>query len=61
MLIVSGIIIWAIIQIPYIGKLISLIISVLGLGILVASILHKKSKKEEVVIKNKVTKKIDKE
>ena len=48
MLIVTGIVIWAIIQIPYIGGLISFIISVLGLGILVASILPKKDDKKEV-------------
>lgn len=52
MLIVSGIVIWAITKIPFIGGLISFIISVLGLGILVASILPKKSKKEEVVTEN---------
>lgn len=52
MLIVSGIVIWAITKIPFIGGLISFIILVLGLGILVASILPKKSKKEEVVTEN---------
>ena len=45
MLVVSGIVIWAITQIPYIGGFVSVIISILGLGILVASILPKKSKK----------------
>lgn len=57
MLIVSGIVIWAITQIPYIGGLISVIISVLGLGILVASILPKNSKKDEVITENKNAKK----
>lgn len=61
MLIVSGIIIWAITQLPYIGALISVIISILGLGILVASILPKKSEKDEIVTGNENTKKIDKE
>lgn len=63
MLIVSGIVIWVITQIPYIGGLVSFIISVLGLGILVASILPKKSekdsKKDEVISENKDDKKID--
>lgn len=49
MLILSGIVIWAITQIPYIGGFISFIISVLGLGILVASILPKNSKKEQTI------------
>ena len=60
MLIVSGIVIWLITQIPYIGGLISFIISVLGLGILVASILPKKSEKAQVVTENKDAKEIDK-
>lgn len=63
MLIVSGIVIWAVTQIPYIGGLVSFIISVLGLGILVASILPKKSekdsKKDDVISENKDDKKID--
>lgn len=45
MLIVSSIIICIITQIPYVGEIISFIITVLGLGILVASILSKKVKK----------------
>ncbi len=49
MLIASGIVIWAITKIPYIGGLISVIISVIGLGILVASILPKKAIKTEKV------------
>lgn len=49
MLIASGIVIWAITKIPYIGGLISFIISVIGLGILVASILPKKAIKTEEV------------
>lgn len=44
MLIVSGIVVWAITEIPYIGGLASFVILVLGLGILVASIIPKKSK-----------------
>ena len=70
MLILSGIVIWAIALIPYIGGLVSFIISVLGLGILVAAILPKKaeknaendskkdSEKVEVITDNK---KLDKE
>lgn len=61
MLIVSGIVIWLITQIPYVGGFISFIITVLGLGILVASILPKKSKKDEIVVENNDTKKIDEE
>ena len=61
MLIVTGIVVWALTQIPYIGGFISFIISVLGLGILVASILPKKSEKEEIVVKNENDTKIDKE
>lgn len=61
MLIVSGIVIWVITQIPYIGALISFVITVLGLGILVASMLPKKSKEDskenEIVIENENTKK----
>lgn len=61
MLIVSGIIICVLTQIPYIGGLISFIITVLGLGILVDSMLPKKSKKNQVVTENKDAKEIDKE
>lgn len=60
MLIISGIVIWVLTQIPYIGEFISFIISVLGLGILVSSILPKKSKNEEIIVKNEETE-IDKE
>ena len=45
MLIVSGIVVWGITQIPYIGGLISFIISILGLGILVSTIVPEKAKK----------------
>lgn len=48
MLIVSGIIIWVISQLPYIGGLVSFIITILGLGILITSILPKKYSKNEV-------------
>ena len=44
MLIVSVIVIWAVTQIPYIGGFVSFTISVLGLGILVSSILPKRTK-----------------
>lgn len=45
-LIISGIIIWAITQIPYVGTIISLIITILGLGILTYSIVPKRESKE---------------
>ena len=64
MLILSGIVIWAITLIPYIGGLVSFIITVLGLGILVASILPKKAEKnaeDDSKTENKDNKKIDKE
>lgn len=48
MLIVSGIIIWALTQLPYVGWVISLIITIIGLGILVKSIIPKKAPKNEV-------------
>lgn len=60
MLVVSGIVIWILTQLPYIGGLVSFIISVLGLGILVASILPEKMKKHEETLK-KEEKKEDKE
>lgn len=46
LLIVSGIIIWAIAQIPFVGAIISFIITILGLGILTYSIIPKKENKE---------------
>lgn len=46
MLIASGIVIYVITKLPYVGALISFIISVLGLGLLVASILPKKLKND---------------
>ena len=49
MLIVSGIVVWILTQIPYIGGVISFITTILGLGILVISLFPKKSKKDEVV------------
>lgn len=49
MLIVSGIVVWILTQIPYIGVVISFITTILGLGILVISLFPKKSKKDEVV------------
>ncbi len=45
MLILSGSAIWILTQLPYIGGIISLIVTILGLGILVVSILPKKSSK----------------
>ena len=45
MLIVSGVIVWVISELPYIGALVSFIIAVLGLGVLVSAILPKKVKK----------------
>ena len=39
MLILSGLIIWLLTQIPYVGIVISLIITILGLGILICSVL----------------------
>ena len=47
MLIVSGIVVWVLTKLPYIGWIISLAITILGLGILVASILPKKAEKIE--------------
>lgn len=45
MLIIAAIIIWILTQVPYIGTIISFIITTLGLGILVYSILPKKCTK----------------
>lgn len=53
MLIISGFVVWGLTQLPYIGGLISFIITVLGLGILVASIIPKKVKKNEKTLENK--------
>lgn len=61
MLIVSSIVIWLITKVPYIGGLVSFIISVLGLGILVNSILPKKDKKNEVIVENEDDSKKDEE
>lgn len=52
MLIVTGIVIWVLTQLPYIGGLISFIMIVIGLGILVTSILPKKQKSDKEVIEN---------
>lgn len=49
LLIVSGMVIWAISQIPYVGSIISFITTVLGLGILTCSIIPKKSTKKETI------------
>ena len=45
MLIVTGIIVWVITELPYIGGIVAFIISVLGLGVLISSILPKREKK----------------
>ncbi len=44
MLVVSGIIIWVIITLPYIGGIASLIINILGLGVLISYLLPNKFK-----------------
>ena len=49
MLIVSSIIVWVICELPYIGGIITFIISVLGLGVLVSAILPKKSEKTKKI------------
>ena len=45
MLIVTGIIVWVITELPFIGGIVAFIISVLGLGVLISSILPKREKK----------------
>ena len=61
MLIVSGIIVWVVSELPYIGGIVSFVISVLGLGVLVSSILPKKAEKDVKVKETKKdTKKIEK-
>lgn len=45
MLIVSGIIIWVLTKLPYVGGILSFVVTILGLGILVSAILPKKIKK----------------
>ena len=47
LLIVTGIIVWVITELPYIGGVVAFIISVLGLGVLISSILPKREKKTE--------------
>lgn len=53
MLIISGIIIWVLSNLPYVGWIISIITSILGLGILICSIIPKKNKTEEKTITDK--------
>ena len=50
MLIVTGIIIWVLKELPYIGSVVSFVITILGLGILVTALLPKKktSNKKEI-------------
>ena len=45
MLIVSGIIVWVICELPFIGGIASFIITVLGFGVLVSTLLPKRVKK----------------
>ena len=52
-LVASSIVIWLLTLIPYVGGLISFIITILGLGIIVISIIPIKAKKEKVVEENK--------
>ena len=47
MLIVSGIIVWVLSTLPYVGFVISIITSILGLGILICSIIPRKNKIEQ--------------
>ena len=42
MLIVTGIIVWVLKELPYIGSVVSFVITILGLGILVTALLPKK-------------------
>lgn len=63
MLIVSGIVIWILTKIPYVGGLLSFIITAIGLGILVVSILPKKlisNSSTENIEKTKKTTKVEK-
>ena len=59
MLIVSGVIVWVISELPYVGGIVSFIISVLGLGVLVSAILPKKAKKASDTDEVKETTKTD--
>ena len=59
MLIVSGVIVWVISELPYVGGIVSFIISVLGLGVLVSAILPEKAKKASDTDKDKETTKTD--
>lgn len=59
MLIVSGVIVWVISELPYVGGIVSFIISVLGLGVLVSAILPEKAKKASDTDKVKKTTKTD--
>ena len=59
MLIVSGVIVWVISERPYVGGIVSFIISVLGLGVLVSAILPKKAKKVSDTNEVKETTKTD--
>lgn len=56
MLIVFGIIVWVVSELPYIGVIVSFIITILGLGVLVSTILPKKSKKDSKIEVEKVEK-----
>jgi len=50
MLILSAIIVWALTSIPYAGAVISFVITILGLGILVSSIVPKREPKHETTV-----------
>ena len=58
-LMVSGVIVWVISELPYVGGIVSFIISVLGLGVLVSAILPKKAKKASDTNEVKETTKTD--
>ncbi|MBQ2937959.1 MAG: hypothetical protein IJE05_03655 [Clostridia bacterium] len=53
MLILSGFIIWLLTQIPYVGIAVSFIITILGLGILICSIIPNKNKIKKISETNK--------
>lgn len=52
-LVASSIVIWLLTLIPYVGSLISFILTILGLGIIIISIIPIKAKKEKIVEENK--------
>ena len=52
-LVASSIVIWLLTLIPYVGGLISFVLTILGLGIVIINIIPIKVKKEKVVEENK--------